>query len=337
MTLTFDDAPIDDPVMTAEWLVVARADALKDGEVMPATLLGTDIVLWRSGDRVMAWRDLCVHRGSRLSLGTVKNGRILCPYHAWEYDCDGACVHIPVMPDVKPPARAKAEVYKAKEAYGFIWVCMGEPRDGMDVPPFPEWSQNSFRKQIVGPYEFHASPFRTIENFTDIPHFPFVHPMMNGDPDRPDVIPDYEVIRDEAGDGIRMSPVEVWQPFADHRGVPAMAEYRYAIYRPLTAYFQKATGDGNMFCMMLSATPLAEDDCLVWLLVAINFGDEVTEKQIVDRQDAVFAQDKWIVESQRPAGIPLDLQDELHIRPDKFSVAYRRWLKELGLTWGVAA
>ena len=99
----------------------------------------------------------------------------------------------------------------------------------------------------------------------------------------------------------------------------------------------KETGDDNMFCMMLTLTPLAEDDCLVWLLVAINFGDQVTEEQIIARQDEVFSQDKWIVESQRPKGIPLDLQDELHVRVDKFSVAYRRWLKDLGLVWGVAA
>lgn len=332
MTLTFEDAVIDDPVMTTQWLVVARSEDLADGAVMPATLLGTDIVLWRTGDKIMAWRDLCVHRGARLSLGCVKDGQILCPYHAWRYDTDGVCTHIPAMPKTQPPARARAETFRAKEEYGFIWVCFGEPKQ--DVPPFPEWEKNSFRKQIVGPYEFNANAFRTIENFTDIPHFPFVHPMINGDPDAPDVIPDYEVLTSE--DGISMTPVEVWQPFADHRGVPAMAEYRYSIFRPTTAYFQKATGEGNMFCMMLTTTPLAEDKCLVWLLVAINFGDEVTEEQIIARQDQVFAQDKWIVESQRPTGIPLDLKDELHLRVDKFSVAYRRWLKDLGLQWGTA-
>lgn len=345
MTVTNDDALrnaardtridtlIDDPVMTTEWFVVARSADLADGKPIAAKLLGSDLVLWRSGGEVMAWRDLCVHRGTRLSLGTVQDGRILCPYHGWNYDRTGACVHIPAMPDLTPPARARAKAFRAKEAYGFVWVCIGEPRQ--DLPPFPEWANDGFRKQIVGPYEFHASPFRTVENFTDIPHFPYVHPMINGDPSRPDVIADYEVTKSE--DGLKMSPVEVWQPYADHRRIPAMAEYNYSIFRPLTAYFAKNTGEGNMFCMMLTVTPLAPDDCLVWLLVAINFGDQVTEGQIIDRQNQVFAQDKWIVESQRPVGIPLDLQDELHIRVDKFSVAYRRWLRELGLTWGVAA
>ena len=82
MVLVYDDAPVDDPLMRNEWLVVARSSDLEEGGVMPARLLGTELVLWRSGGEVMAWRDLCVHRGSRLSLGKVKNGRIACPYHA---------------------------------------------------------------------------------------------------------------------------------------------------------------------------------------------------------------------------------------------------------------
>lgn len=333
MALTLEDAPVDDPVMLNEWFVVGRSSDLGEGGVMPAKLLGTDLVLWRTGGEVMAWRDLCAHRGSRLSLGKVKDGQIVCPYHAWHFDKTGACTLIPAMPKVKPPPRACAETYRAKEDYGFIWVSMGTP--ARDVPPYPEWTDDSFRKLVVGPYNFNASPFRTIENFTDIPHFPHVHPMINGDPARPDVFEDFEVHRDE--DGLQLSPVWVYQPFADHRGVPVMAEYRYTISRPLTAYFAKDTGEGNKFCMMLTLTPLEENDCLVWLLVGINFGDQVTEEQIIARQDEVFAQDKWIVESQRPQRIPLDLQDELHVRVDKYSVAYRRWLKDLGLTWGVAS
>ena len=47
-------------------------------------------------------------------------------------------------------------------------------------------------------------------------------------------------------------------------------------------------------------------------------------------------QDKPIIESQRPHPLPLDLKEELHVRSDKYCVAYRRWLKELGVTWGVS-
>ena len=51
----------------------------------------------------------------------------------------------------------------------------------------------------------------------------------------------------------------------------------------------------------------------------------------------MFAQDKRIVETQRPYEIPLDLREELHVRSDKYCVAYRKWLKDLGVAWGASA
>lgn len=56
-------------------------------------LLNEHLVIWRTGDGTPhAMRDLCIHRGTALSLGWVKDDCIVCPYHAWQYDADGACV-----------------------------------------------------------------------------------------------------------------------------------------------------------------------------------------------------------------------------------------------------
>ena len=44
-------------------------------------------------------KDLCIHRGAALSLGWAREGRIVCPYHGWEYDRSGACVRIPSLPE----------------------------------------------------------------------------------------------------------------------------------------------------------------------------------------------------------------------------------------------
>jgi hypothetical protein len=40
----------------------------------------------------------------------------------------------------------------------------------------------------------------------------------------------------------------------------------------------------------------------------------------------------------KPVGVRLllDLQAELHLRSDRTAIAYRKWLKELGLTFGIA-
>jgi hypothetical protein len=42
------------------------------------------------------------------------------------------------------------------------------------------------------------------------------------------------------------------------------------------------------------------------------------------------------LQSQRPELLPLDLQAELHLRSDRTAIAYRRWLNQLGLTFGAA-
>ena len=322
----------EDPVLLNDWFMVARASDLEDDAVKEVKLLGETLVLWRTGGRVMAWKDLCVHRGSKLSFGWVKDGQIVCPYHGWHYDTEAVCTLMPAHPKASPPKKARAIAYRAREAYGMIWVCLGEPAH--DVPPFPEWHDGGFRKVLAGPYEFHANPFRAVENFLDVSHFPFVHAYLNGDPDNPDPIEDFEVFVDETG--IRTSEIMVNQPYGDHRAIPVRAGYTFHCPRPLTAYFSKDTGEGNRFCTFLTVTPLAPDDCLVWTHVAINFGDQVTEDQIVSRQDKVFAQDKRIVETQRPYEIPLDLREELHVRSDKFCVAYRKWLKDIGVSWGVS-
>ena len=141
---------IDDPVLVNDWHVVARSDDLPESGVAGARLLGEDLVVWRHGTEVMAWKDLCVHRGTRLSLGQVTGLGLECAYHGWTYDQSGTCVHIPSRPDQKPPARACATTYAATEAHGLIWASLGRP--DKPPPPYGEWDDPAFRHVLGGPY-----------------------------------------------------------------------------------------------------------------------------------------------------------------------------------------
>jgi hypothetical protein len=47
-------------------------------------------------------------------------------------------------------------------------------------------------------------------------------------------------------------------------------------------------------------------------------------------------QDVPIVESQRPELLPLDLQAVLHVGSGRTAIACRKWLRQLGLTFGTA-
>jgi phenylpropionate dioxygenase-like ring-hydroxylating dioxygenase large terminal subunit len=79
-------------------------------------------------------------------------------------------------------------------------------------------------------------------------------------------------------------------------------------------------------------TPVDEAECILWMRIALNFGHDIPDQELLARQDQITSQDRPIVEGQRPARLPLDLQAELHVRSDKFAVAYRRWLRDLGIT-----
>jgi phenylpropionate dioxygenase-like ring-hydroxylating dioxygenase large terminal subunit len=321
---------IDDPVLWNDWHAVALASDVNPGEVRPARLLGRDLVLWRSGEGLCAWQDLCVHRGARLSGGRVQDACLVCPYHGWNYDSSGQCVRIPAHPSQPPPARAQATVYHVMEKYGLVWVCLGTPTQG--IPDFAEWDDPSFRKVAAGPYLFKAHGPRVIENFLDVGHFPFVHAGFLGDPQHTEV-GEYEV--QTTADGIVARDIGVWQPNPDGTGQSAEVKYTYRVLRPLTVYFLKSY-EQQRFSIFNCVTPADESESLSWLIMALNYSPEISDEQLRAFQDVVSGQDIPIVESQRPELLPLDLQSELHLRSDRTAIAYRQWLAKIGLKYGTA-
>jgi phenylpropionate dioxygenase-like ring-hydroxylating dioxygenase large terminal subunit len=192
-----------DPVLVHDWHPVARVEDVPQGSPIPARLLGEDLVLWRAGSRWMAWQDLCIHRGARLSQGSIQGETLTCPYHGWVYGASGQCVRIPAHPEQTPPARAKAQTYPVQERYGLLWACLGEP--AQDIPAFPEWDDPSYRKVLCGPYRVKAAGPRVMENFLDVAHFPFVHGGLLGSALHPQ-IEDYEAEITPQGVVARTSP-----------------------------------------------------------------------------------------------------------------------------------
>jgi phenylpropionate dioxygenase-like ring-hydroxylating dioxygenase large terminal subunit len=256
---------------------------------------------------------------------------LACPYHGWEYDASGKCVRIPAAPAQPPPEKAQATVFKAQDKYGFVWVCLGEPR--VDVPEFSEWGDTTYRKVEAGPYMFRAQGPRIIENFLDVGHFPFVHAGLLGDAKHAEVA-DYEV--QTTDDGLEAKDIPGFQPDPDGTGWGGEVRYLYRVLRPLTAYFVKTQAGGKKFAMINFVTPVDEGESTSWAVMAINYADETTDQQLRDFQDKITAQDIPIVESQRPELLPLDLQAELHLKSDRAAIAYRSWLKKVGLKYGTA-
>jgi len=92
---------------------------------------------------------------------------------------------------------------------------------------------------------------------------------------------------------------------------------------------------GPKFAMYFTVTPVSELSSIAWTYVAKDY-ENIPDEETQLFEDMITWQDVPIVESQRPELLPLDLQAELHLRSDRTAIAYRKWLRELGLTFGTA-
>ena len=300
-----------------------------------ADLCEEPLVLWRDASgAARAFRDVCVHRGTALSLGRVDGGEIVCPYHGWRYRGDGACTAIPQLADpLRVPARARATAYRCQERYGIVWVALDEPR--WPLPEVPELEDPAWRTVRTGPFTWRADAARQVENFTDFGHFAFVHPGLLGDSSRPLVAP-YEV-RTE-GHVLRYDYTRPDAPNTDAFPVFAAEERkadvrttRYALHLPYTIVEHIGWGQADGMVYFFASQPVAPDRCAGYCLVARNYNLEQPDRVMQDFEAAIFAQDQRVVESQRPAMVPVDLAAELHLTFDAVAVAYRKALRATGL------
>ena len=145
-----------------------------EGRAGPLALqvLGRQLVLWRTArDEPVLMADRCPHRGARLSLGRLAQGRLQCPYNGWQFDASGACALVPATPGFIPPASSAVERFGVLQAHGLLWCDLS----GRASRAVPDLSDLPPRRLIYGPFDVATSAPRAVENFLDTSHFAFVH------------------------------------------------------------------------------------------------------------------------------------------------------------------
>ncbi|HEY4551748.1 MAG TPA: aromatic ring-hydroxylating dioxygenase subunit alpha [Bacillaceae bacterium] len=323
---------LQDKALQEDWLVACRSKDVKEKPIQ-IMLMGERLAIFRNSKGVHAFKDLCIHRGAALSLGEVKSDCLVCPYHAWEYDDSGACVKIPQLPEGRSiPKKAKAISYACIEKYGFIWVNFAGNKP--DVFRYEPMEGDSFHNVIWGPQDVAAKPPRIIENFLDVGHLAVVHEGYLGSESHREVH-DYKVHRN--GDRIFSDEIAIYQPDPDGSGIPKYVYYTYEIHRPFTVSFTKRDREkDSLMTILLTVRPVDEENSIAYGILSFNYDTGLTDQQLIAFQDEIFTQDKPIVENQKPEELPLDLQVELSLVSDRMSIAYRQYLKELGIVLGTA-
>lgn len=156
------------------WYVAGWSPELPADTLTAVQILGEPIVLWRTGQQVVALEDRCVHRLAPLSLGRCEGTRLRCMYHGLLYDAQGQCVQIPGQEVVPPTARVRS--YPVVERHSWIWVWMGEPAraDAQLIPPAvgledPQWLLGH------GHLDYQAEARYINDNLLDFSHLTYVH------------------------------------------------------------------------------------------------------------------------------------------------------------------
>ena len=321
------------------WHPVAFAGDVADRPVH-ADLLGEPLVIWRGAGRApRVMSDLCVHRGTALSLGWVAGDELVCPYHAWRYGADGRCTAIPQKEDpAAVPAKARVRSFLVQERYGLIWVALEEPR--WPLPEVPELEADGWAVVSAGPYRWQCDAARQVENFTDFGHFPWVHPGLLGDPERPvvprhevqadDHVLRYEIVRPEAPNS------EDFPVFGNQQAGPPERRSRYELHLPYTIVLRLGWGGQRGMVYFFASQPAGADRCAGYVVIGRNYNVDQPDRVIREFEDTIFGQDQVVVESQRPERVPFDLAAELHLRFDAVAGAYRKAMRDLGLAAGAA-
>jgi phenylpropionate dioxygenase-like ring-hydroxylating dioxygenase large terminal subunit len=320
-------APLED-----FWHPVGWADELR-AQPRQTVLLGRVVVLWRDDTGVAhCFRDLCLHRGTALSLGQVEDGCLICPYHGWAYDQDGACVHIPQLEAGRPiPGRVRVEKYHCEERYGLLWVCLGQPV--APIPDFPEWDDPAYRHVPCSAYTWRTSAPRMVENFTDFGHLGYLHDGLLGTRDDL-VVPSHHVDRQDfqLHYRLRMQVPNTNDRFnvTDLSAARGYQVNTYVLTLPHAIWLQCTYEDtGAHRTLFFAAQPRSETEATGYCYQSRDFDLGGADEPYAAFQEVLAEQDRIVVETQRPEELPLDLSAELHLGFDRVAIAYRRALAEV--------
>jgi vanillate O-demethylase monooxygenase subunit len=155
------------------WYVACTPDEI-DGKPLGRQICGEQIVFYRGPDgKVAAVDDFCPHRGAPLSLGSVREGRLVCGYHGLQMGCDGKVVSMPGQRVRGFPCNRS---YPVEERHGFIWVWTGDAGQAdTALIPHLEWAGNPEWAYGGGMYHIGCDYRLMIDNLMDLTHETYVH------------------------------------------------------------------------------------------------------------------------------------------------------------------
>ena len=159
------------------WYFISRRQELAKAKLIQKTWMGETIIAWLDDKgQVCVAEAFCPHLGADMSPeagGRVCAGRLVCPFHGYEFDTTGQCV---ATPYADPPKTAKLRVFATREVSGLIFAWWGLDGRGpqWDLPSEP-MEQDGWTNHEIRTLRFAGHPQETTENSVDLGHLRYVH------------------------------------------------------------------------------------------------------------------------------------------------------------------
>lgn len=328
---------LHEPVWRQFWYPVAFTEDLGDAPVA-RTLLGIRLVLWLGPEgQVVGAVDRCPHRDAPLSRGWTCDGRIVCPYHGWEYGAAGKVVHVPQTPRIRSfPGRFALETVTTADRYGAVWVCLDEPR--RPLPDLPDGEAGGWRWIREFDEEWDVPAARLMENSFDPAHTVFVHRATFGDTARPDVdVPTIErtpygmVIRSD----LSVNNPELARTTTGERAADKTVRHSVTeLHAPFLRVLRSQYPSGTVHHIVTAATPIDDRRLrLVQWAVRNDTEHDAPAAQVVAFDRRVTWEDQALLEAIW-APYSADVDANVHIKVDRPTVEIRRIYGEISAgTW----
>jgi phenylpropionate dioxygenase-like ring-hydroxylating dioxygenase large terminal subunit len=327
--------PTDWQILARHWYPVALAREVGE-QPLKVMLLDEPLVVYRAQGETIVAQDICPHRGVPLSMGKGTGEGVVCAYHGLRFGAGGRCNHIPAHPSRDIPARLHLRTYPHVERYGLIWTCL---RPASDTPPegaiadMPHWDEPGFQRITCPWIDIFGFAGRQMEGFLDVAHFAFVHTDTFGDANNAEVPLYTPKTTDYGFEAEYWSSVGNYPIGVEGRGVPGFRWLRhFRCHLPFTATLEIHFPGEDRLVIMNAASPVSAKVTRLFAPIGRNFDTDLPVEAVYEFNQRVFEEDKAIVEAQMPECLPLDPMMEAHIPADRSSMAYRRGLRDMGLS-----
>ena len=233
-----------------------------------------------------------------------------------------------------PRVQTEGRTLPVLECYGYLWTSLGTSQE--DMFPIPEYAETDRRKVHAATIGVQTSAPRAVENFLDMGHFPYVHTNILGAEPHTEV-KEYKVEVSTERNEILATNCLFWQPMAAAASsAGAEVDYIYRVPHPYCAVLYKSSpaDPERLDVIAVFLQPETQERVRAHMMLCL-LDDTTSDRDIRLFQQTIFGQDKPILENQFPKRLPLDPRAETPIRADKSAIAYRRWLSNKGISYGV--